>query len=78
MFQIAYSSVVEWRSRGGVLTRFSEANEVTTIQNGITLIALTPGTNYQIKVSAITESGQGAEVTTFGRTALPTSNFGKV
>lgn len=47
-----------------------------TIQNGITLIALTPGTNYQIKVSAITEKGQGAEVTTYGRTNITVPNSG--
>lgn len=68
---------MEWRSADGVLVRFSEFNTVNSIRNGVLLVALTPGTSYQIKVSAITEDGQGAEVRTTGRTRVVDSSLGE-
>ena len=44
----------------------SGATNVTT--NGIKIPALVPGTMYQFRVSAITQSGRGAEVILNGQT----------
>lgn len=63
-----YSANVQWRSPQGVLINFEDANSTMTVDNRITITGLVPGTIYTFKVSAVTESGKGAEVVATGQT----------
>ena len=66
--QVTYSADVEWRSPQGVLVRFEDTGEAMATTNGIKISALAPATTYQFRVSAITQSGRGAEVGLVGQT----------
>ncbi len=68
-FQVSYSGSVTWVSRGGMLVQFLESGELQTDYTSLTVRPLTPETNYQFKVSALTEKGEGAEVVQYGRTS---------
>ena len=66
--QVSYSAHVEYRSLQGVLVIFEDSGQVPAAINSIIVQALVPGSNYQFRVSAVTSSGRGAEVSTFGQT----------
>ena len=72
MLQVSYSSEVEWRSRGGVLLRFTESMYKTVNYNTATLSPLTPGTKYAIRVSVVTQRGEGEWIGTVASTGQPT------
>ena len=57
-----YSGEVEWRSPEGILIQFEDHGEMNTATNSIKVSALVPGTTYAFKVSAISQSGRGADV----------------
>ena len=56
-----YSGEVEWRSQEGILIQFEDHGETNVMTNSIKVSALVPGTTYTFKVSAISQSGRGAE-----------------
>ena len=58
--------MVEWRSPGGNLIQFEDSGEATVNSTSITLSPLIPGTNYSIKVSAVTPRGRGEQILTTG------------
>ena len=58
--------MVEWRSPGGNLIQFEDSGEAAVNSTSITLSPLIPGTNYLIKVSAITPRGRGEQISTTG------------
>ena len=66
--QVTYSADVEWSSPEGVLVLFKDSGEATATTNRIKVSALIPGTTYQFRVSAVTQSGRGAEVGIVGQT----------
>ena len=68
--QISYSARVEYRSPEGVLVIFEDSGNITAMMNRITVRALVPGSNYQFRVSAVTSSGRGAEVSIAGQTQV--------
>ena len=68
--QISYSAHVEYRSPRGVLVLFEDSGNVTATVNRITIRGLVPESNYQFQVSAVTNSGRGAEVRVVGQTRL--------
>ena len=47
---------------------FEDSGETNATTNRIKITALVPGTIYQFRVSAITQSGRGAEVVLSGQT----------
>ena len=57
---------MEWRSPGGNLIQFKDSGEAIVNGTSVTLSPLIPGTNYLIKVSALTLQGQGQEMQTSG------------
>ena len=65
---MTYFSEVEWRSPGNNLIRFRDSGKITVTDTTVTISPLVPGTNYLIKVSAVTQSGRGAEVTRYATT----------
>ena len=66
--QVTYSGEVEWISPEDVYVRFEDRGETNSSINSIKISALVPGTTYTFKVSAITQSGRGAEVMLTGTT----------
>ena len=68
--QVSYSGHIEYRSPKGVLVIFEDSGEVTATINSITIQALVPGSSYQFRVSAVTTSGRGAEVSVPGQTQV--------
>ena len=56
-----YSGEVEWRSPDGILVQFEDRGETNATTNSLKVSALVPGTTYTFKVSAISQSGRGAE-----------------
>ena len=68
--QVSYSGHIEYRSPQGVLVIFEDTGEVTATINSITIRALVPGSSYQFRVSAVTTSGRGAEVSVPGQTRV--------
>ena len=56
-----YSGEVEWRSSEGILIQFEDRGETNATANSLKVSALVPGTTYTFKVSAISQSGRGAE-----------------
>ena len=66
--QVLYSSHIDYRSPDGVLVIFEDIGEVTVTLNSITIPALVPGSIYLFRVSAVTSSGRGAEVSVPGQT----------
>jgi len=73
-FLISYSAHVEYRSPQGVLVLFEDSGNVTATINRITIRGLVPESRYQFRVSAMTTSGRGAEVSVLGRTRLSIDN----
>ena len=65
---MAYIGDVYWRSPGYDLVQFEDSGEIFVTDTTIAVSPLIPGTNYLIKVSAVTQSGRGAEVTHYGTT----------
>jgi hypothetical protein len=61
---------VEYRSPAGVLILFEDSGNITTTINRITILGLVPESSYQFRVSAMTGSGRGAEVSVSGQTKL--------
>ena len=59
---------MEYRSPQGVLVLFEDADNITTTINRITISGLVPENTYQFRVSAVTGSGRGAEVSVSGQT----------
>ena len=59
---------MQWRSLEGVLILLTDAGELTTTTNSLTVPALVPGTVYQFRLSALTLNGRGAEVRISGQT----------
>lgn len=51
------------------MVRFQESGELVSPYTRVVIHPLTPETNYQFKVSALTEEGEGAEVSLYGRTS---------
>lgn len=47
---------------------FEDSGETNITTNSVKIPALVPGTMYQFRVSAITQSGRGAEVILNGQT----------
>ena len=66
LIQVTYSGMVEWRSPGGNLVQFEDSGEATVNSRSITLSPLISGTNYSVKVSAVTPRGRGKEISTTG------------
>lgn len=66
--QVSYSSEIEWISPENYLVTFEDRGDTNTSTNSVKISALVPGTTYTFKVSAITPSGRGAEVTVTGTT----------
>ncbi len=51
------------------LVQFEDSGEISVADSTtVTVSPLVPGTNYFIRVSAVTQSGRGAEVTRYGTT----------
>ena len=48
------------------MIQFEDSGETTVNDTSVTLSPLIPGTNYQIKVSAVTLRGRGEEVLASG------------
>ena len=65
---MTYSGDVEWRSPAGTLVQFEDSGELTVTGTTVTVSSLIPGTSYQVRVSAVTLSGRGDEVTNYGLT----------
>ena len=59
-----------WRSPGYDLVQFEDSGEILVTDTTVTVSPLIPGTNYLIRVSAVTQSGRGAEVTRYGTTRI--------
>ena len=66
--QVAYVGEVDWISSGYDLFQYEDSGEISTTGTTVTVFPLIPGTNYLIRVSAVTQSGRGAEVTQYGTT----------
>ena len=66
--QVTYSGKIEWISPEDVYVMIEDRGETNTSINSIKISALVPGTTYTFKVSAITQSGRGAEVMFTGTT----------
>ena len=73
--QVTYSAEVQWRSPKSVLVLFEDSNKVIATVNRIKISALVPGTTYQFRVSAVTESERGAEVSVIGQTLSSQGNL---
>lgn len=58
--------MVEWRSPERNLIQFEDSGEVTVNSTSVTLSPLIPGTNYLIKVSAVTPRGRGEQISATG------------
>ena len=71
---MSYSADVQYRSPQGVLVLFEDSGNVTATINRITIRALVPGNNYQFRVSAVTTSGRGAEISVTGQTQRSSGN----
>ena len=70
---MTYVGEVAWRSPGyDQLVQFEDSGEISVTDTSATISPLVPGTNYLVRVSAVTQNGRGAEVTRYGttRTAL--------
>ena len=65
---MAYIGEVYWRSPGYDLVQFEDSGEISVTDTTVTVSPLIPGTYYLIRVSAVTQSGRGAEVTHYGMT----------
>ena len=70
LFQLTFSGDVEWRSPGGTLVRFKDSGEISVTGTTVTVSPLIPGTRYQFKVSAITPTGRGVEISVFESTKI--------
>ena len=66
--KVTFSGEVEWRSAGGYLIQFEDMGEVSVTDTTVVVAPLIPDTSYQFRLSAITSSGRGGEVASFGRT----------
>ena len=66
LIQVTYSGMVEWRSPGGNLVQFEDSGEAAVNSTSITLSPLISGTNYSVKVSAVTPRGRGEQISTTG------------
>ena len=63
-----YYGTVEWKSPGNSLIQFEDSGEMSVTDTSVIISPLVPGTNYFVRVSAVTQSGQGAEVTRYATT----------
>ena len=72
---MVYVGEVDWRRPSYDLVQFEDSGEMSVTDTTVTISPLFPGTNYLIRVSAVTQSGRGAEVTRYGTTR--TSQDGK-
>ena len=72
---MTYIGEVDWRSPSYDLVQFEDSGEISVTDTTVTISPLFPGTNYLIRVSAVTQKGRGAEVTCYGTTR--TSQDGK-
>ena len=68
---MTYFGEVQWRSPGNNLVQFEDSGEISVTDTTVTVSPLVPGTNYLIRVSAVTPSGRGAEVPHYGTTKIP-------
>ena len=73
---MAYIGEVEWISPGE-LVMFEDSGEISVTDTTVTVSPLIPGTNYLIRVSAVTQSGRGAEVTRYGITRISLDGKGR-
>ena len=70
---MAYIGEVDWTSPGyGQLVQFKDSGGISVTDTSVTVSPLVPGTYYLIRVSAVTQSGRGAEVTYHGITRTST------
>ena len=74
---MAYIGEVEWISPGELVT-FEDSGEISVTDTTVTVSPLIPGTNYLIRVSAVTQSGRGAEVTRYGITRISLDGKGRI
>ena len=74
-----YSATVDGRSPdGNVISYVHDGNSTTPSDvTSFTIEPLVPQTSYLIKVSAITNRGEGMQVITSGTTSNANSMFGK-
>ena len=72
---MTYIGEVSWRSPSYDLVQFEDSGETTVTDTTVTVSPLFPGTNYLVRVSAVTQNGRGAEVTRY--TTTRTSQDGK-
>ena len=76
---MAYIGEVDWISPGyDQLVQFEDSGEISVTDTTVTLSPLVSGTNYFIRVSAITQSGRGAEVTRYGTTRTSLDGKGRI
>ena len=66
--KVTYFGEIQWRSPGNNLVQFEDSGEISVTDTTVTVSPLIPGTNYLIRVSAVTPSGRGAEVPHYGTT----------
>ena len=71
LIQITYTGNVEWRTRDDQLVQFKESSEANAQSTSVTVLALSPDTEYRFAVSAVTELGAGAEKVLTITTRLP-------
>ena len=76
---MAYIGEVDWISPGyGELVTFEDSGEISVTDTTVTVSPLIPATNYLIRVSAVTQSGRGAEVTRYGTTRTSLDGKGRI
>ena len=67
---MTYISEVTWWSPTSNLVQFEDSGEISVTGATVTVSPLFPGTNYLIRVSAVTQKGRGAEVAHYGTTRV--------
>ena len=67
---MAYVGEVDWSSSDYDLIQFEDSGEISVTDTTVIVSPLIPGTNYLIRVSAVTQSGRGAEVIHYGTTRI--------
>ena len=74
---MTYYSKVEWKSSGNNLVQFEDSGEISVTDTTVTISPLVPGTNYFIRVSTVTQSGRGTEVTRYATTRTSLDGIAK-
>ena len=75
---MAYIGEVDWISPGYDELVILDSGEISVTDTTVTVSPLIPGTNYLIRVSAVTQSGRGAEVTRYGTTRISLDGKGRI